>query len=76
MILKDLFEDVVPQSRYDASEDETMLKEKNTRKIRLTLFQINKMRRMNEVRKLEQQKQWDFFKTIYGTPPEQSGMGV
>ena len=75
MILRDLFEDVVPQSRYDVKDDETMLKEKNTRKVRLTLFQINKMRRMNEVRKLEQQKQWDFFKTIYGTPPEQSGMG-
>lgn len=75
MYLKDLFEDVIPQDRYNAKDDDTVLKEKNTRKIRLTLTQISRMRRMSEVRKVEQKKQWDFFKQIYGaSPAEPSGM--
>lgn len=70
MQLKDLFENSeVPNNRYSVEDDKTAVKAKNTRKVRLTLEQINKLRRMHEVRKLEQKKQNDFFKTIYGAPP-------
>jgi hypothetical protein len=59
----------VPNNRYDAQSDETVQRPNDTRKIRLTLLQINKLRRMQEVRNVEQKKQEEFFKVIYGTPP-------
>ena len=73
MKLNQLFEgiDEVPSSHYDAADDKTLLKAENTRKIRLTLEQINKLRRMQEVRKVEQKKQNEFFQTIYNQPPPQ-----
>lgn len=73
MKLNQLFEDIdpVPNSRYDAEDDKTVLKAENTRKVRLTLEQINKLRRMQEVRKVELKKQHEFFQTIYGQPPPQ-----
>lgn len=71
MYLKDLMEDStpIPNNRYDAASDENVKRPNDTRKVRLTLQQINKLRRMQEVRKAEQKKQEEFFKTIYGTPP-------
>lgn len=71
MYLKDLMEDnnPIPNNRYDASADENVKRPTDTRKVRLTLQQINKLRRMQEVRKAEQKKQEEFFKTIYGAPP-------
>lgn len=75
MQLKDLFEDSkVPNSRYNVEDDKTVVRAKNTRKVRLTLDQINKLRRMHEVRKLEQKKQNDFFKAIYGAPPAEPAL--
>jgi hypothetical protein len=71
MHLRDLMENTekVPDQRYDAKDDESVQRPDDTRKVRLTLEQINKLRRMQEVRKIEQKKQEDFFKTIYGAPP-------
>jgi len=73
MQLRDLFEDIepIPQTRYDSDDDKTMTKAKDTRKVRLTLAQINKLRRMHDVRRVEQQKQNDFFKVIYGATPQE-----
>lgn len=70
MFLKDLMESSeVPQNRYDAKEDNNVHKPTDTRKVWLTLEQINKLRRMQEVRRAEQKQQEEFFKTIYGAPP-------
>lgn len=75
MFLRDLYEDTeVPDNRYDAKADKTANKPRHTRKVRLTLEQINKLRRMNQVRKVEQAEQEKFFQVIYGTPPEQPSM--
>lgn len=76
MRLLDLMEDFekVPEQRYDAKDDDSVVRSKDTRKVRLTLQQINKLRRMQEVRKMEQKKQEDFFKVIYGTPPAAPGV--
>jgi hypothetical protein len=75
MYLHDLYESQpVPKDRYDEKSDKTGAKPRHTRKIRLTLEQINKLRRMNSIRKLEQTDQDKFFKEIYGAKPEQPGM--
>ena len=74
MFLKDIMENTeVPQNRYDAKEDKNAVKPNDTRKVRLTLEQINKLRRMQEVRQAEQKQQEEFFKTIYGTPAQPPG---
>jgi hypothetical protein len=71
MFLKDIMENTeVPQNRYDAKDDKNAVKAKDTRKVRLTLEQINKLRRMQEVRSAEQKNQEEFFKTIYGVPAQ------
>ena len=69
MLLLEIFTDVKMQdhddddkhSRYDPSADETVMKKGDTRKTRLTLKQINKIRRMQELRtseKLQDDKQY------------------
>lgn len=67
MFLQDLFEaQTVPSNRYEPRDDKTGAEENHSRKVRLTLEQINKLRRMNQVRNLEQSKQDEFFQVIYG----------
>ena len=69
MLLLEIFTDVNMQdhddddkhSRYDPSADQTVMKKDDTRKTRLTLKQINKIRRMQELRsseKLTDEKQY------------------
>lgn len=81
MKLRDLFEEAqLPgfdhnnDQRYDASEDQQVRKYKDTRKSRLTLEAINKLRRIHEVRQLELKKQNEFLSTIYAAPPAEAGM--
>ena len=49
MELNDLF----AKNRYTAEEDNSIIKYKDTRKTRLTLEQINKMRRIQEAKNFE-----------------------
>ncbi len=41
---------------------------KDTRKIRLTLRQINQLRLQSEAHQLESQSELDFIRQMYGTP--------
>ena len=69
MLLLEIFTDVEMRdhddddkhSRYDPSADQTVMKKDDTRKTRLTLKQINKIRRMQELRaseNLQDEKQY------------------
>ena len=69
MDLNDLFE----KNRYDAEEDQSILTLKDTRKTRLTLEQINKMRRIQEAKKFEQYEKLKRIKAQYGR--QESGEG-
>ena len=60
--------------RYDATEDQQVRKYSDTRKSRLTLESINKLRRIHEVRQMELSKQNEFLSTIYAPPPAEGGM--
>ena len=42
----------------------------DTRRPRLTLRHLNKLRKIQELKKLEMMAHKDFVKTMYGTPPE------
>jgi site-specific recombinase XerD len=75
MYLHDLFENqTVPNNRYDPTSDKTAPKLTHTRKVRLTFEQINKLRRMNQVREIEQTRQNEFFQMIYAPPAAQPPM--
>jgi hypothetical protein len=46
----------------------------DTRKTRLTLSQINTIRRTAEARELEQVKELDFIKSMYGQPAPEAAI--
>jgi methylphosphotriester-DNA--protein-cysteine methyltransferase len=74
MILRELFyidPDTRHQSndlRYDADRDESTLHRKDTRKTRLTLKQINQLRKASEAHILEQEQELSFIETMYKAP--------
>jgi hypothetical protein len=61
----------VPFSRYDAEEDQSVVKRTDTRKTRLTLRQIHLLRQMQDVHTFEKAKELENVQKIYKAPPEQ-----
>jgi hypothetical protein len=76
MLLKEFFEysgDINSfrnDRRYSNDRDSTVLDQSDTRKIRLTLRQINQLRMRSEAHEAEKQAEMGFIKQMYGTPPE------
>ena len=62
----------INDNRYDASKDTSVLKKGDTRKLRLTLAQINTLRKQSEMHEAEEQKDLEFVKQMYGTPPPEA----
>jgi len=63
MELNDLF----AKNRYAAEDDNSIITSSDTRKTRLTLEQINKMRRIQEAKKFEQYEKMKRVKAQYGS---------
>ena len=75
MILRELFPDKDMKStsndlRYSAGRDFESLKTDDTRKTRLTLRQINELRKASEAHILEQEKELEFIEQMYKAPPQ------
>ena len=75
MILRELFY-IDPDSRrvdndlrYDAGRDNGTMHRSDTRKTRLTLKQINELRKTSETHILEQEKELEFIQSMYFTAP-------
>ena len=74
MILRELFyadKDLTSAAsdlRYDSSKDKSPLKRDDTRKTRLTLRQINQLRKASEAHILEQEKELEFIQSMYQQP--------
>lgn len=74
MILRELFysdSDLLSVSnnmRYDPSHDSSVITLDDTRKTRLTLRQINRLRKASEQHMLEQEKELEFIEQMYKTP--------
>jgi len=64
--------DYVDDKRYDNSKDSTVLEKEDTRKIRLTLGQINMLRKQTEAHQFEHQAELEFVQQMYGQPPAES----
>jgi hypothetical protein len=60
---------------YDANDDRlTKQKPSDTRKIKLTLRHLNKLRKMQEIKKADLAKRKDFFDKIYSRPAPESAL--
>ena len=55
--------------RYDPQSDDSVMDKKDTRKIRLTLKQINKLRRASESHAIEQARDMELISKMYAAPP-------
>jgi hypothetical protein len=75
MILRELFyidpatKDIATDLRYDAKRDFTMFRRSDTRKTRLTLGQINELRKSSEANIQEQEDELGFIHKMYGAEP-------
>jgi hypothetical protein len=64
-----------PSGYRSEKEDNTSIKLSDTRKLRLTLDRINKLRKMNDTRKLEHELKLEKLSTQY-KPPAAAGGGL
>lgn len=82
MILRELFYydketfEPVEDTVYDETSDESPVEYSDTRKTRLTLRQINKVRKAAELHKKEQDKELDFVRQMYGIAANAEAGGV
>lgn len=67
MNIIDIFE-TNSEGRRTESEDNTALTQSDLRKTKLTLAQLNKLRIMNDVRRLEHEEKVDSVKKQYSAP--------
>jgi hypothetical protein len=74
MILRELFyidpdtRHVASDLRYNPDNDDSGLHRSDTRKTRLSLKQINELRKSSEAHILEQEVELQFINTMYSTP--------
>jgi len=54
---------------YNPRRDSDVMKRSDTRKTRLTLKQINELRKASERHILEQEKELEFIESMYKPPP-------
>ncbi len=77
MILRELFyidadtRRISNDMRYEPARDRSMVEPGDNRKTRLTLKQINELRKSSEAHILEQEGELDFIHSMYYTPPQQ-----
>ena len=75
MILRELFyidpetKNIATDLRYNPGNDTTMYRRNDTRKTRLSLGQINELRKSSEAHILEQEDELEFIHTMYGAEP-------
>lgn len=76
MLLKEFFQfddntnDLSKDRRYDSNRDSSVIKKGDTRKIRLTLRQLNQLRMQSEAHEMEKESELSFVRQMYATPAE------
>ena len=69
MILNEIYERS-PEAYQDVSQDNSQPQLGDLRKTRLTLRQLNKLRKMNDVRAFEYKEKLKDIKKMYSPPPQ------
>lgn len=66
-------QDEIQKNPYQTTDDqEAMLHLGDTRKPKLTLKHLNKLRKMKELKRFEQMQKHDFLAIMYGQPEEET----
>ena len=73
MILNEIY-NKEPEAYQDLEQDNSQPALKNTRKTRLTLGQLNKLRQMNDVRSVEYKEKLKLVKKQYAPAPAAPGL--
>jgi len=73
MILSEIY-NRSPEAYQDVSQDNSQPTLNDTRKTRLTLRQLNKLRQMNDVRTYEYKEKLKLVKKQYAPPPAAPAM--
>lgn len=55
--------------RYRPEDDDSVVSRKDTRKLKLTLRQINQLRHQTEAHEFEKESELEFIRQMYGQPP-------
>jgi hypothetical protein len=63
--------EVTDDKRYNSSRDDSVIHKSDTRKIRLTLKQINQLRLTTEAHRAEKDAEFQFVSKMYAIPAEQ-----
>ena len=71
LYFNDDINDFAVDRRYDNSNDSSVVDYSDTRKIKLTLRQINQLRLQAEAHEAERQSEMGFISQMYGAPVEQ-----
>lgn len=72
LYFNDEINDFAVDRRYDNSKDSSVVQPSDTRKIRLTLRQINEIRMQAEAQAAEKESELQFIRQMYATPTEPS----
>jgi hypothetical protein len=64
--------DFANDRRYDNKRDSEVVEKSDTRKIRLTLRQINQLRLQSEAHEAEHAAESSLIQSMYGQPPAES----
>jgi len=75
MNLLELYEKI-PDGYYSEKDDNTAIRATDTRKTRLTLDRLNKLRAMNDTRKLEHEQMLNKVSKQYQPPQQAAGGGL
>jgi hypothetical protein len=81
MILRELFYfdpetvESVEDNRYEAEHDSSPVEKGDTRKTRLSLGQINRIRKASDLHQEEKTKDLDFVRQMYGIAAQAAGEG-
>jgi Cu/Ag efflux pump CusA len=75
MIVNELYSPT-PQAFRSEKEDHTSLQITDTRKNRITLHRLNRLRVMNDARKLEHEKKLETISIQYKPPAAPAGPGL
>lgn len=70
LYFNDEINDFTVDRRYDNRRDDSVMNLDDTRKIRLTLRQINEIRLQAEAHQAEKESELGFIKQMYGAPIE------
>jgi hypothetical protein len=73
MILLELYSKS-PEGFQDLSQDNSQTELGQLRKTRLTLRQLSKLRKMNDVRAIEYKEKLKLIKQQYAPPPAEAGL--